>query len=84
MTMERGMVRMQPVKLAARRQRLACVYHVIYMTYPAMPCEAAQSRLLLVWIYVYLPRDFESEDLVLEINADIVTYVFKHTVCWSA
>jgi hypothetical protein len=24
--MERGMVRMQPVKLAARRQRLACVF----------------------------------------------------------
>jgi hypothetical protein len=24
--MERGMMRMQPVKLAARRQRLACVY----------------------------------------------------------
>ena len=34
--MERGMVRMQLVKLAARlRQRLACVYHVIDMTYSA-------------------------------------------------
>lgn len=44
--MERGMVRMQPVKLAARRQRLACVHHVMDMTYPSMPCEAARNRLL--------------------------------------
>ena len=50
MTMERGMVRMQPVKLAARRQRLACVYHVICMTYPSLPCEAASGNFLLVFI----------------------------------
>lgn len=33
---------------------------------------------------MYLTSDFESEDLALEANADMVTYIFKHTVCWSA
>lgn len=46
-------------------------------------CQVLRG-LLLVWIDVYLTSDFESHDLALETNADMVTYIVKHTPYLSA